>query len=214
MKLKDIKDSNPVEVAEYAVANRIQDEPAFAWWVKPVLRRRNRIISKVKKKYWRTTHKYGIRVPKSVQEALQLDEINGNTLWQDAINKEMSKAKISWKVLDGVNPNEARKGKVDELIGYQEIRNHIVFDVKMDFTRKARYCAGGHTTDAPDGITYSSVVSRDSVRIGSLAAALHVMMLMFWQSTWRMHTSMHHAQKRFGLKVVQNVVKIRARFVS
>ena len=66
VKLKDIKDSNPVEVAEYAVANRIQDEPAFAWWVKPVLRRRNRIISKVKKKYWRTTHKYGIRVPKSV----------------------------------------------------------------------------------------------------------------------------------------------------
>ena len=66
MKLKDVKDSNPVEVAEHAVANRIQDEPAFAWWVKPVLRRRNRIISKVKKKYWRTTHKYGIRVPKSV----------------------------------------------------------------------------------------------------------------------------------------------------
>ena len=86
-----------------------------------------------------------------------MDEINGNTYWQDAINKEMSKAKISWKVLDGVTPNEARKGKVDGLIGYQEIRNHIVFDVKMDFTRKARYCAGGHTTDAPDGITYSSV---------------------------------------------------------
>ena len=35
------------------------------------------------------------------------------------------------------------------------------------------HCAGGHTTDAPDGITYSSVVSRDSVRIGLLAAALH-----------------------------------------
>ena len=70
----------------------------------------------------------------------------------------------------GVTPNEARKGKVGELIGYQEIRNHIVFDVKMDFTRKARYCAGGHTTDAPDGVTYSSVVS---VRIGLLAAALH-----------------------------------------
>ena len=91
MKIKDLKNSNPVEVAEYAVANCIQDGPAFAWWVKTVLRRRNRIISKVKKKYWRTTHKYGVRVPKSVQEALQLDEINGNTLWRDAINKEMSK---------------------------------------------------------------------------------------------------------------------------
>ena len=173
VKLKDIKDSNPIEVAEYAVANRIQDEPAFVWWVKHVLRRRNRIISKVKKKYWRTTHKYGVRVPKTWEEALDLDRQNGNNLWRDAINKEMSKAKVSWKVLDGISPEEARKGKVDELIGFQEIRNHLVFDVKMDFTRKARYCAGGHTTDAPDGITYSSVVSRDSVRLGFLAAALH-----------------------------------------
>ena len=27
--LKDLKESNPVEVAEYAVANKIADEPAF-----------------------------------------------------------------------------------------------------------------------------------------------------------------------------------------
>ena len=66
-----------------------------------------------------------------------MDEINGNTVWRDAINKEMSKAKVSWKTLDCVTPNEARKGKVGELIGYQEIRNHIVFYVKMDSTRKA-----------------------------------------------------------------------------
>lgn len=173
VKLKDIKASNPVEVAEYAVANRIHEEPAFAWWVQTVLRRRNRIISKVKKKYWRTTHKYGVRVPKTWEEALQLDQENGNNLWRDAINKEMAKAKVSWEVLDGVSVEDARSGKVDKLIGYQEIRNHLVFDVKMDFTRKARYCAGGHTTDAPEGITYSSVVSRDSIRLGFLAAALH-----------------------------------------
>jgi hypothetical protein len=29
--LKDLKESNPVEVAEYAVANNIATEPAFAW---------------------------------------------------------------------------------------------------------------------------------------------------------------------------------------
>ena len=29
--LKDLKNSYPVQLAEYAVANRIQDEPAFAW---------------------------------------------------------------------------------------------------------------------------------------------------------------------------------------
>jgi hypothetical protein len=31
VKLKDLKESNPVELAEYAVANRIAEEPAFKW---------------------------------------------------------------------------------------------------------------------------------------------------------------------------------------
>ena len=38
--LKDLKESNPVELAEYAVANKLVEEPAFAWWDRPVLRRR------------------------------------------------------------------------------------------------------------------------------------------------------------------------------
>lgn len=45
--------------------------------------------------------------------------------------------------------------------------------MKMDFTRKARYIAGGHTTETPVGICYSSVVSRNSVRIAFLVAALN-----------------------------------------
>lgn len=46
--LKDLKESNPVQVAKYAVANKIVSQPAFAWWAKDELRRRDRIISKVK----------------------------------------------------------------------------------------------------------------------------------------------------------------------
>jgi len=49
----------------------------------------------------------------------------------------------------------------------------MVFDVKMDFTRKARFVAGGHVTDPPTSITYSSVVARDSVRLAFLIAALN-----------------------------------------
>jgi len=49
----------------------------------------------------------------------------------------------------------------------------MIFDIKCDFTRKARFVAGGHWTDAPDSITYSSVVMRDSVRMGFLLAALN-----------------------------------------
>ena len=36
--LKDLKESNPLQVAEYVVANDIENEPAFAWWVKEALK--------------------------------------------------------------------------------------------------------------------------------------------------------------------------------
>ena len=67
--------------------------------------------------------------------------------------------------------DDARAGK--RLVGFQEIACHMVFEIKMDFTRKARYVAGGNTTEPPAEATYSSVVSRESVRIGFLIAALN-----------------------------------------
>ena len=63
VQLKDLKESYPVQLAEYAVQARISEEPAFAWWCSYVLRKRNRIISKVKSKYWQRTHKNGIKIP-------------------------------------------------------------------------------------------------------------------------------------------------------
>jgi hypothetical protein len=49
----------------------------------------------------------------------------------------------------------------------------MIFDIKMDFTRKARFVAGGHDTDPPSNLTYSSVVARDSIRLAFLIAALN-----------------------------------------
>ena len=87
--LKRIKDNNPVELAEYAVANKLEDEPAFRWWVQDVLRRRSRIIGKMKSKYWRTTHKFGVRLPKDAAEALRIDEETGTDFWRKALEKEL-----------------------------------------------------------------------------------------------------------------------------
>ena len=67
--LKDLKTANPLELAEYAVANNIDDKPAFNWWVRDAIKWCDRIISKVEAKYWQTTHKFGIRIPKTVEEA-------------------------------------------------------------------------------------------------------------------------------------------------
>ena len=99
--MNELKASNPIELAEYAVANRIVEEPAFAWWVSDVLKRRNRIISKVKSKYWKTTHKFGIEVPKDVERALEIDRQMGTTFWRDAIDKEMKKVMVAFEEWDG-----------------------------------------------------------------------------------------------------------------
>ena len=70
----------------------------------------------------------------------------------------------------------------------------------MDFMRKAQFVANGSTTDAPVALCYSSVVSRDSVRIAFLVAALNdldVCLLVI--ST--MSISTHHALRRFGFRL-------------
>ena len=172
-----MKEANPIELADYAVANRIDDEPAFAWWVPYTFRKIDRIIKKIKTKYWRTSHKYGVRVPKSPEEALKLDaemlRSGGQAFWEKAMQKEMAKAKVAYEEVEGVTPEQIRRNEVENMKGYQEITCHMIFDVKMDFTRKARYVANGAMTEAPVGLCYSSVVSRDSVRIAFLVAALN-----------------------------------------
>jgi Reverse transcriptase (RNA-dependent DNA polymerase) len=158
-----LKESNPVETAEYAVANKIADEPAFAWWVRDVLRRRDRIIKKLKtRKVWQESMKFGIDLPRTVQEALEIDRRTGTTFWRDAIAKEMGTVEVAFEFLDGDEPED-----------YRFIECHMIFDVKMDLTRKARFVAGGHMTDPPKDSTYSSVVSRDSIRLALLIAALN-----------------------------------------
>jgi hypothetical protein len=70
---------------------------------------------------------------------------------------------------------EIHDGVSKDLIGYQRIACHLVFDVKLgeNFRRKARYVAGGHKTKTPATLTNSSVVSRDSVCIALTVAALN-----------------------------------------
>jgi hypothetical protein len=118
----------------------------------------------VKTRYARRTHKFGIQLPNSVDEALAIDRETNTTYWFDAIQKEMKNVQVAFKFLE---TNERIP------VGYKWIKCHLIFDVKMDFTRKARFVAGGHMTDPPSTLTYSSVVSRDSVRIAFMLAALN-----------------------------------------
>lgn len=164
--LSILKESNPIEVAEYSVAKNIHDEPAFAWWVPHTLRKRENIIKKVAHRIPRKNMKFGIVVPSSLEEAKTLDELNGNNLWAAAIEKEKKNVIIAFNPL-----------RDDESIpvGSKKINYHFVFDVKSDLTRKARCVAGGHVNkrNVPSYAKYSSVATRDSVRICFLIAALN-----------------------------------------
>jgi hypothetical protein len=72
----------------------------------------------------------------------------------------MAKVKVAWEACDDLTLEEVRAGKARDMIGFQKNCCHIIFDIKMDFTRKARFVASGHMTDTPAVMTYSSVVSR------------------------------------------------------
>jgi hypothetical protein len=88
---------------------------------------------------------------------------SGTNFWRKAIDKEMRNVKPAFEFRDD--------NKVP--IGYKHIDCHMIFDVKLDLTRKARYVAGGHQTDPPKDMVYASVVFRDSVCIAFLLAALN-----------------------------------------
>ena len=163
--LKDMKEANPVEVAEYAAHNALLSHPVFAWWAPQVLKRKEKIIKQVSHRLAKKQYKFGIKVPNTVDEALALDKENNNTLWHDAIQKELKNVLVAFHLLeDG-----------EQLpVGSKEIPYHIIFDVKLDLTRKARLVAGGHRNkDVPKYTTFSTVASRDSVRIMFLVAALN-----------------------------------------
>jgi hypothetical protein len=50
----------------------------------------------------------------------------------------------------------------------------MIFDVKAgSLKRKAQYVASCHITEPPAALTYASVVSRESIRIGLLIVALN-----------------------------------------
>lgn len=113
----------------------------------------------MKSRYSKRSHKFGIYVPKSVDKALKINKETNTTYWRDAINNKM------------MNNRKAFKEVVPQ--GYKWIRCHMIFNMKMDFTQKARFVAGGHMTNPLTMITYSSMVFCDSVHIAFLLAVLN-----------------------------------------
>ncbi len=123
--LSQVKESNPIEVAEYSIAQGIHKEPAFNWWVPHVIRKRDRIINKVVHRTRKSNMKFGIVVPNTVEEAYSLDAENGNTFWAESIKKEM----------DSINHYKTFKILEDDermQPGFQEITCHLIYAARVD----------------------------------------------------------------------------------
>ena len=162
--LADMKEAHLVKTAEYARARGISNEPTFAWWVPYTLRKREVILAAAKNQIRRMTHKYAVKIPRDVEHAHEIDARNGNTLWRDALKKDMYNVGVAFEILDeGVHVPH----------GWKQVTGHLVWDVKMDFTRKARWVLDGHKTPDLIGSTYAGVVSRESVHIALTYAALN-----------------------------------------
>ena len=98
--LADIKEANPIEVAQYAISMNIHNEPAFAWWTPHVIKKRDRIIKQIIHRVPKKNMKFGVEIPGSVKEAYELDQKNGNTYWHDAIQKELKNVLIAFQLLE------------------------------------------------------------------------------------------------------------------
>jgi hypothetical protein len=99
--MKLIKESNPVEVADYAAVKSLINTPGFVWWAPHVLKKRTIIIAAVTKRYHKRTHTFGIEVPKSWDDCVRLGKGNDNTLWKDAARKKRKNVRIAFKILNG-----------------------------------------------------------------------------------------------------------------
>ena len=82
-------------------------------------------------------------------------------------------------------------------IGYHCVNFHMIFDVNMeDLCRKARLVAGGYVTDTPSTITYTSIVSWETVRIDLTLYALNDLPAKVEEI--KIITLWHLSQKRYG----------------
>ena len=59
------------------------------------------VLSGVKGRIRKTTHKSAVEVPRDVQHAMELDRKNGNSLWRDALAWEMKNVGVAFEVLGG-----------------------------------------------------------------------------------------------------------------
>ena len=107
-------------MAEYVTTIGLANEPAFSWWVMYTLKKGYCIISLVNRRVWKCNHKFGIYIPNNIKKAIYIDEK------KYAYAKEMYQVGVEFKIL---------QDREHIPVGYKKDSGHLIFDIKMDFTR-------------------------------------------------------------------------------
>ena len=161
---------DPATVATYAKEKGLLETPGWKFLRRTARRTKflQRMLnaSKRQQAHDAVRYKFGVRVPRNVKEALQLDRENGNTYWADAMREEIAQLN-EYKTFRSAGFNARTPD------GYQRIPARMIFDVKNSLKRKARFVAGGHKTRPPDDSVYSGVASLRSLRIVAVLAELN-----------------------------------------
>jgi len=166
---------DPVTLAVYAKENGLLDTPGWKK-LKKYARRAKKLLrmvngNKKAQRYNAITYKFGVRVPRNVKEAYELDRKNGNDYWQKSMEAEMAQL-MEYETFKDLGKN----GRVPP--GYQLIPLRMVFDVKQSLKRKARLVGRGDKTTPPPESVYSGVASLRSLRIVTFLAELNGLQLM------------------------------------
>ena len=169
--LEVIKVDDPITVAKYAQDKNLTGQAMWKWAERYLKRTKRfqryyRQVLLMKKRTNTIKYQFGYRVPRTIKEALKLDEMNKNTKWQDAILTELKKLYEEYSCFRVV----ASKGEIPE--GYKYIPLLWAFAVKFDGRHRARCVAGGHITADLDNDLYSGTVDLETVRIAFVAAVL------------------------------------------
>ena len=128
--------------------------------------------------------KYGVLVPRMVKEAYEIDKKNGNSLWHDAIKKEID-ALMSMNTFERLSKGKGNSA-VPKDAQFAPLR--MIFDVKQDLCRKARLVIGGHVVDSTDYDTFAP--NMKGLAPDYSCSLLQQISLRFSQETKGIHTSM------------------------
>ena len=108
-----------------------------------MLRKIDVIMPMVASRAHNATYVYGIDTHSDIEHANRLDTKNGNKFWIKEIETEIHTARIAFEIMDE---------KSQMLIGDKNVIRHLVFGVKIDFTRKARWVSDEYKITLPEAL--------------------------------------------------------------